>query len=209
MRTFATIMTAAALALVASSAPARAAVNTVSIAATGEASIYGKAATYAAARADSAACAAAPLPVGQVYDGARYGVRRTILPFDLSAIPAGATILYARLDVDVAADYSGTNFAALVFRPAVALPVCAGGNREANYDAAGGAGGAFEGTIFETTPGASGGYSLVVDHTALAPGASVGYAVVSSRDVTGNAPTGAEWVDLTAGAARLVVVYAD
>lgn len=190
-----------ALAIALLARPAYATSRTVTLSPAGEATVFGKAGGYAAARADSAGCTSA-LRVGQIADGAVYSVSRTYIPFDLSGIPSGATIQYARLDIDVAADGSGTDFFGLVFRPTLALPVCS--NREAAYDSAG----AFEGTILDTSAaGVVGVHSLVVDHTALAPGAVVSYAVKSSRDISGNAPTGAEYVDLVAGAARLVVVF--
>lgn len=196
----------AAVTLAASTAPALA-VSAVSLAPSDEGSIYGKSAAYATARATSAACNAAPLTVGQRFSAGRYSVNRSLVSFDLSAVPPGATILYARLDVDVVADGSGTDFAALIFRPAgLALPVCGAANREAAYDSGDGA--AFEGTLVETSaPGLLGTHSLTVDHTALAPGAVVTYMLRSSRDIMANAPTGDEWIDAAGGAARLVVVY--
>lgn len=179
---------------------------TVVIPAVADGSVYGLSPVYANARAFYTGCNDAAGIVGQSRAFQTYRVNRGGLLFKLDAIPAGATIVYARLTATITADNSGANFTGEVERVYAPSPVCANG---ATWY---GASGAAEGALFDTAanPG-TGDRSLAVDHTALAPGGTAGYLVRSSRDISAQPPTGQETVTLGTGEtgqpATLLVVY--
>lgn len=179
---------------------------TVLIPASTDGAVYGLSPVYASARAFYSGCNDNAAVVGQTRQWQTYVVNRAGLLFKLDAIPAGATIMYARLTATITADNSGTNFTGELERVGAPSPICANGSTW--Y----GASGTAEGTLFDTAanPG-TGDRSLVVDHTALAPGGTAGYLVRSSRDIAAQAPTGQETVTLGTGEtgqpATLLVVY--
>ena len=179
---------------------------TVVIPASTDGAVYGTSPVYANARAYYSGCNDGAAIVGQLRAWQTYVVDRSGLLFKLDAIPAGATIVYARLTATITADNSGVNFTGEVERVDAPSPICSNG---ATWY---GASGAAEGTLFDTAanPG-TGDRSLVVDHTALAPGGTAGYLVRSSRDIAAQAPTGQETVTLGTGEtgqpATLLVVY--
>lgn len=195
-----------ALALYLSPTAAASDAVTVIIPASTDGAVYGTSPVYANARAYYSGCNDGAAIVGQLRAWQTYVVDRSGLLFKLDAIPAGATIVYARLTATITADNSGANFAGEVERVDAPSPICSNG---ATWY---GASGAAEGTLFDTAanPG-TGDRSLVVDHTALAPGGTAAYLVRSSRDIAAQAPTGQESVTLGTGetgqAATLLVVY--
>lgn len=201
------VLVAVALASAVTSRPAAAQdAVTVVIAATSDASVNGVSPNYMTARSVYSGCNDGAAVVGQSRIWQVYRVHRGGFHFKLDAVPAGATVMYARLDATITADNSGTNFTGEVERVTAPPTVC--GNGATWY----GASGTAEGTLFDTAanPG-TGARSLVVDHTALSGGGEVGYLVRSSRDLAGQAPTGQETVTLgtaeTGQAATLLVVY--
>lgn len=158
--------------------------------------INGASNNYAVARATSAASndTNATAFVGQQFTSPTHRVYRGFPgPFTL-ALPAGAVITGAVLKITADSDLSATDFLIRVYRVAWSDPLATA--REANYDAAYGGGAVLEGTLQDTSGGWSPGtqYSLTVDHTVLPTTGEVRYALVSSRDVAGNTPTGAELV---------------
>lgn len=180
---------------------------TVNIPATSDGSPYGFGLNYLAARGTYGGCYDTPNVVGQTHAGQFYAVYRAGMHFKLGAIPAGATVMYARLTATITADNSGADFAGRVERVAAPSPVC--GNGSTWY----GAGGTVEGDLFDTgaTPGV-GARSMLVDPAGITPGGNAAYLIRSSRDVAASPPSAQETVTMGAvengtGASLLVVYY--
>lgn len=178
---------------------------TVVIPATSDGGVFGSAFSYPLARANYSGCNDGAATVGQSLLGQLRTVYRGGLHFDLSAIPAGATPMYARLTVEVVADASGQDFTGELYRIGAGAAVC--GNGAAWYGGAG----TLEGTLFNTAGGLGGSQVMLTDPAGLTPGGGVAYLVRSSRDVAGIPPTGRETVTLgtaeAGGVASLLVVY--
>jgi hypothetical protein len=73
-----------------------------------------------------------------------------------------------------------------------------GGNQEANFDGAYGAGAALEGTFRNTADGWSNGtkYSMALAAAGINKSGDSKYALVSKEDVDASQPAGAEYVDI-------------
>ena len=132
--------------------------------------------------------------VGQRLNGATYSVVRGYLSFDTSALADDAVISSAVLWLCADDDNSGSDFDVEVYRYAWAEPLD-GADREANYDGAYGSG-VPEGTLRSTGDGWVDGtyYTMTVATAGISLTGQTKYAVVSSKDVAGTAPTGDERV---------------
>ena len=163
---------------------------------TGDGQIEGDHTDYATARSTSASCfAAAPLAVGQRYDGVTFHryVKRSYVSFDTSGIPDGETVLSAALYLRGKEDASDTEFDVKVYRYAWAEALC--DNQEANYDGAYGGSATLEGTLLNTSSFAvETWFNLSVATGGVNKTGDSKYASVSSRDVDATGPTGNEYV---------------
>ena len=164
--------------------------------------IRGLSTSYATARSTSTDTdiASTANTVGQTLaGGTNYIIFRGFLSFDTSAIPDDATIDSATLGVCADADNSTTDFNVQVYRYAWVETL--DGNREANYDGAYGGSATLEGTLRNTADGWSSGtfYTLAVDTAGINKTGDTKYALVSSRDVGNNTPTGSESVNWRSG----------
>ncbi|MBC7233922.1 MAG: DNRLRE domain-containing protein [Chloroflexi bacterium] len=179
--------------------------------------IQGYSSIYNNARNTSSGCSdsGVSVRVGQYYSGSGYTVYRGYMSFDTSGIPDDATILSAVLYLCASLDQSSTDFDIRVYRYAWSEALCS--NQEANYDGAYGGSATLEGTLRNTSAGWSVGtyYSMTVATAGINVAGDTKYAVVSSRDVNGNTPTGYEYIDFylteQAGTDKdpyLVVTYA-
>lgn len=159
--------------------------------------ITGQNATYATARSTSTASddTSTTGQVGQRFGAGQYFIMRAFLGlFDASAIPDDATVNSATLYVCADTDNSTTDFNVQVYRYLWASTLA--GNREANYDGAYGGSATLEGTLRDTSAGWSSGtyYSLALDPAGISKTGLTGYTLASSRDISGTAPAGNEYV---------------
>ena len=177
----------------------RAAVDSTIYASTSDGEIYGQSAAYATARSTSAGCdtAGTTARIGQNLSGGTvYYVFRAYLDFDTSALPDDATVTSAVLGVCADTDLSATDFNLQVYRYGWSEGLCNAGTREDNFDGAYGAAATLEGTLRNTADGWSAGtcYTLTLDAAGIALTGDSKYALVSSRDVSGTAPGGNQYV---------------
>lgn len=171
-------------------------------AATTDGRITGANATYATARSTSTtyASAAATASVGQdkvTVPSTLYSVHRTVLEFDTSAIPAGATISAVTLYLRVASDQSVSDFTPTVVSLTWTSPLAAG-NREANYDAV--LVGSNVGNFGSTGAGswAAGTWkSASLSTSCVTKAGTTQLGVLSNLDIAGTAPAGREFVDFS------------
>lgn len=154
--------------------------------------------SYATARSTSATTAETnPLgKVGQLeqFGGINYQVYRDYMRFDLSALPGGAVVTGATLNVMLYSDISDTDFIVRCYRFAWSSPLAA--SAEANYDGAYGGSATLEGTLFDTAsaPATETYHGMSIDHTALNVSGFNYYVLVSKEDVDNSAPSGNEYV---------------
>lgn len=161
--------------------------------------IYGQNATYSTARSTSAGgdTAATTARIGQNLSGGTvYYVFRAYLDFDTSALPDDATVTSAVLGVCADTDLSSADFNVQLYRYDWTEGLIDAGTREGNYDGAYGAGATLEGTLRYTGDGWSSGtcYTLTLSTAGINLTGDSKYALVSSRDVSGSAPTGNQYV---------------
>jgi len=165
--------------------------------------IWGWSATYGAARSTSYSCDTGAsygyVSVGQykkwygypIYNY-RYIVYRSYLDFDTSGIPDNATVTSAVLYVNGDEDWSTTDFDVRVYNYSWSEPLCS--SRDSNYDGAYGGGGTYEGVLVNTSSFSLGWNSMSVGTSRINKTGETKYAMTSSRDESGNQPSGIELV---------------
>jgi hypothetical protein len=133
--------------------------------------------------------------VGQRYNSPSYYVWRAYYEFDTSGITDTDNVTQANLNMTCISDLSTTDFSVRIHKHEWGSPLSAD-NREANFD------GALASTYDADWRGTSGmspntNYaSANLDASWVKKDATTRYAILSSRDVAGNTPTGYERISL-------------
>ena len=159
--------------------------------------VYGQSTSYATARTTASASddTSKSCTIGQDYVQfvipPVYRVYRTFLKFDTSSIPSDATITSAKLRLYGSVDQSVTDFYIRLTKWTGDTPINTGDYLQVD-------GLLYDDGLFSTSSFTTSGYNdiTISNYNLIVKGGYTKIAVVSSRDVNGNPPTGREFVSV-------------